>query len=632
VKWRVIIVGLVLVAGACTDDDAEPIFTSTSAATETTTVSETTTTPGSTVATTTTTLASTTTLAVAEGPCVIPDSADSLVTHLDFDGLPSDLGILGRPATVVIDDALAAEEFYLTQFDHAAWAGPVGPITETVAVIADNPAAVTPDIASLGTSSLPNVLRMFDEGHFSVVAHRSLAGQMDFFGFNVGFGHFSEGMERPDTVELEVNISLLPFHELDGSITEASWDSVTVTLGPGPQPITTCVYLENTLGVGHPLFSTWLIDVYPRHADGTLIHLPIGIDDLFYGCFPTAGPDSECATPWGATGMDLIAFTNSFFQQNFYGLYVVDPDAGAAVPLLTHLVDRDVADPAWSPDGGWIAFTQRSDPGDPPPITNNLYAIRGDGSGLFQLTSGGNVWGFDWSPDGDRIAYSLGETDSDADIWIVDASGGVPVRLTDLGDAVGAVEPVWSPDGTRIAFERGTRPGGIFWESDLYLLDAGGGVPTPAITVPLAAGPVNHSHSWSPDGTRIAYSSSFEDGGGVVWVVNVAAGTESSVSGGVGETASPAWSPAADEIAFFGWSGGTGIWVVNADGSGLTALPADITWGSPVDWSADGSRLAYYGDDSVADGTAIWIINRDGTGVAQVTDLAGSEFGPAWSP
>jgi Tol biopolymer transport system component len=485
---------------------------------------------------------------------------------------------------------------------------------------------VTPDIPSLGSSSAPNVLRVFDEGHLSIAAHQTLPGQMDYLGFNVGFGHFSEGFERPDIVELDVSVTLLPFHEIDGSVTAVAWDPITITLGPGPQPITECVFLENP-GVGHPLFSTWLVDIVPRHVDGTPIHLPVGIDDLFYGCYPSAA--GGCGSPWTGAGYDLITFAHREFQQDFYGIYVVDPDIGDEIPLLIRTDNRDLGEPAWSPDGRWIAYTERGAPASPDAATINLYVIGGDGTGPFQITSGGNVYGHDWSPDGTRLVYGYGADDDDADLWIVDALGGVPERLTDLGDDFGAIEPAWSPDGALIAFERGERIDGIFWQSELYVVDSGGGLPELAATVPSHAGAVNHMHSWSPDSTRILYASHYEDGGGVVWIVDFASGTEMSVSGAISEALTPVWSPTGDRVAFFGFSGGTGIWRVNADGSGLTELPADPEWGSGIAWSSDGGRLAYTGSDAE---TAIWVIGTDGSLPVRVTELFGHEVDPDWSP
>ncbi len=141
------------------------------------------------------------------------------------------------------------------------------------------------------------MLRFVDEAHFTVVSYRILPAEMDYFGFNVGFGHFSEGMDRPEEVVLEMSIRLLPYHELDGTITEGAWDTVSVTLGPGPQPVTTCFMATNTEGIGHPQYSTWLIDIYPRTPDGDPLHVPIDIDDVFYGSSGPSVADIELGTP-----------------------------------------------------------------------------------------------------------------------------------------------------------------------------------------------------------------------------------------------------------------------------------------------------------------------------------------------
>jgi len=629
VKWGATILAMALVAGACSDDDSGAVFTTTTAdgaATTTTSTAPPGTTADGTGTTTSSTAAPITTAPIEAGPCVIP--IDGVVVHLDFDGFAFE-GPLGRPGTEATVAALAADGLTLSQFDHLEWGGPVRPVTETDALIADNPAAV--DTVPLGTSSPPNAFRVFDQANLSIAAHHTLPGQMDFIGFNVGFGHFGEGFERPATVELDVEVSLLPFHDIDGTVVSGSWDPVTITLGPGPQPIETCVYLENP-GVGHAPFSTWHVDITPRHPDGTPIHLPVGIDDLFYGCFPGDG-GSGCATPWTSPATDHIAFAHREFQQDFYGLYVVDPAVPFdEVPLFTRNDDRDLGEPAWSSDGNRIAYVERGDPAGPDAGTRNLYVIGADGSGAVQLTSAGNVFGFDWSPDGSHLVYAIGADDDTADLWIIGADGTSPTPLHDPGDDVGAVEPAWSPDGTTIVFERGERLDGIFWQSELYVIDAAGGAASELVTTPLHEGAINHLHSWSPDSTRIAYSSGFEDGGGVIWVVDVASGTEHSVSNGVSEALSPAWSPVADQIGFFGFSGGTGIWVVDADGSGLSGLPTDPEWGTDLAWSADGTRLAYTGTDPAVEGRAIWVIATDGSPAQRITDLFGSEVDGDWRP
>ncbi|MFZ3339944.1 MAG: S9 family peptidase [Terriglobales bacterium] len=113
------------------------------------------------------------------------------------------------------------------------------------------------------------------------------------------------------------------------------------------------------------------------------------------------------------------------------------------------------------------------------------------------------------SPDGSRVAFTRVNVDEkrtgyESSIWMVSTSGGgAPVRLTNgKHDA----QPRWSPDGRRIAFIRGgdKDEAGKPKPAQIALLSLSGGEARIITDLPKgASGPV-----WSPDGKRIAFSSS----------------------------------------------------------------------------------------------------------------------------
>ena len=104
----------------------------------------------------------------------------------------------------------------------------------------------------------------------------------------------------------------------------------------------------------------------------------------------------------------------------------------------------------------------------------------------------------------DRLEYMLngeGFTYDRIDhLWLVDARTGEATRLTD--GPVADHEPAWSPDGTRIAFTSNRRRDhDLRWRPDIHVVD----VLTRAVT-PVTTGPNSNFGvpTWLPDGRTIA--------------------------------------------------------------------------------------------------------------------------------
>ena len=97
------------------------------------------------------------------------------------------------------------------------------------------------------------------------------------------------------------------------------------------------------------------------------------------------------------------------------------------------------------------------------------------------------------SPDGTRVAVEV--RDENTDIWVHDLSRGTQARLT--FDAGEDRFPVWTPDGERIAFSSSREGGGldIFWK-------LAGGTGQPELIVADPARRLD-AWSWTPDGQSL---------------------------------------------------------------------------------------------------------------------------------
>ena len=137
-------------------------------------------------------------------------------------------------------------------------------------------------------------------------------------------------------------------------------------------------------------------------------------------------------------------------------LWVVDLDNHQKTQILQ--VDGTYChQPAWSPDGKWIAFATDRDG------NVELYKVRWDGSELTRLTDSPK---FDcrprWSRDGRWILFTSNRS-GNHDLFVMPADGGPPLQLTDHPSMDDHAD--WSPDGQSISFVS-LRDGGF----DIYRL------------------------------------------------------------------------------------------------------------------------------------------------------------------
>lgn len=185
----------------------------------------------------------------------------------------------------------------------------------------------------------------------------------------------------------------------------------------------------------------------------------------------------------------------------------------ARVPLLLDPSGRvSYLDPAWSPDGQFLAYVQTDAIGSAMAIYVQAFQLSeeiseaatpvGDPILVVPSVPNSSTRHPDWSPDGSSLAFASTRSGITFDIYTVSffPATGSPVRRT-FDDTHAEQSPAWSPDGNRIAYETN-----FHGPSVLAILDLT--TPSPhqwVFAEPLAA-PVYHAApSWSSDGRSLYY-------------------------------------------------------------------------------------------------------------------------------
>jgi Tol biopolymer transport system component len=205
---------------------------------------------------------------------------------------------------------------------------------------------------------------------------------------------------------------------------------------------------------------------------------------------------------------------------------------------------------------------------------SEIYTISPNGSNLARLTKNeGTQDGFAaWSSDGNKVAFvrqpacCIGVSFisvKKSEIYKMNGDGSNKARLTN--NTMPDLYPAWSPSGGKIVFasKQGSGKFGLFtMRADSSgrekILGPGDDLPGDDFFFGVGVGSDERSGSnpsWSPDGTKIAYSTSSTSGSTRTWVLNFDAEKQPvGIPTLLGTGSNAAWSPDGTKIVYEGWS------------------------------------------------------------------------------
>jgi dipeptidyl aminopeptidase/acylaminoacyl peptidase len=250
-----------------------------------------------------------------------------------------------------------------------------------------------------------------------------------------------------------------------------------------------------------------------------------------------------------------------------------------------------VGAPAVSPDGRQVAYPVTRYDMDANRGRTDIWLVPVAGGLARQVTSAPNASSSSpaWSPDGGTLAFISSRGGDGAQVWLLPLEGGEARQLTRLEGGVGG--PVWSRDGRHVLVTRRVWPEGdslaarmrrlaetgssarIYdelmyrhWDewadgrrSHVFLVDAMTGdardlTPGPYDTPPIALGGFQ-DYDLSPDGRELAFVRNVNlptavGTGNDVWLVDVAGGEPRRLTDNAANDVSPQYSPDGRWIAY----------------------------------------------------------------------------------
>jgi Tol biopolymer transport system component/DNA-binding winged helix-turn-helix (wHTH) protein len=328
-----------------------------------------------------------------------------------------------------------------------------------------------------------------------------------------------------------------------------------------------------------------------------------------------------------------IAFAWSGEQDDNLDIYVKLIDGGNPLRLTTHAADD--LNPVWSPDGRYVAFNRQAAAG------GGIFIVPALGGGERKLRDATRegvgfrtlalAW-LSWSPDGEYLATS--ERDSAAGpygITLIARETGVARRLTaPPAPLVGDFSPAFSPDGKALAFVR-VDSADI---EDLYVMPVAGGE---ALRLTFDHLPIGDL-TWTPDGREIVYTTRRHGAQGL-WRIPATGGQPKYLPESGQGVCCPSFARQGGRMAYAQSANDANIWRLdlsaaqsaNKQAAARKRLIASTLYEGAPQYAPDGKRIVFVSTRSGSQ--ELWVSDSEGARAMQLTDFRGPQVGmPRWSP
>ncbi len=252
-----------------------------------------------------------------------------------------------------------------------------------------------------------------------------------------------------------------------------------------------------------------------------------------------------------------------------------------------------------------------------------VYSMNFDGTDVKQVTHHRSIaFAPAWSPDGNKIAYSLftrhKNNIKNIDLYEFNFTNDTVRMLSNRkGINSGAA---YSPDGKRIALTMS-----FLGNPEIFTLDPSNSQVT-RLTKSLG---FDVDPAWSPDGKLLTFVSS-RTGLPMVFKQGSDGSDPKRLTFAGRYNATPSWSPRNNKIAFAGWlEHRFDIFIMNPDGTTIERLTKDQGNNEDPHFSPDGNFIAFSSNRTGQQN--VYVMNVDGTFVKRITYGLGNCVTPKWS-